>query len=390
MQDSVGKFVEMSIPVPASGAPMAAAAVSKEIAFDDHSWTVHCYPRGAPGDPGAGDHLSIVLVNHTNARNAKVLFEAIVLCRADLAGGGGNNGVAPPRENYHTGSVLEYPARGTRRFPWPRVVSAADLRRRCAVGGYATVVCGLAVLRHNPIPAPPSTYAADLAGLLVDARRKFGRPDASFSVGGRTFDVVRRVLAARSAVLKAELDAASTTTSEASTTTTTTIRPEHGFSAATFCAVLVYVYCDRLPRGGEAGCAAAATTEEVGELLAAAEWYELGRLKQLCARRLWDGLCVGNVSRTLRYAVRGRCPELRSACIDFLTVGDNLKEAFPTEDFGWLMRNSPEVYEEIRRRFEAKSGGLAASGDDDDADAAAAAVAVVCTGSSSGQSSLSG
>ncbi|CAO2201640.1 unnamed protein product [Urochloa humidicola] len=389
MQDSVGKFVEISIAVPSPG--VDATVVSKEIAFDDHAWTVHCYPRGAPGEPGAGGHLSIHLVNHTNFCNAKVLFEAIVLCRADaIAGASGDaGGIAPPRENYHASSVFEYPAEGSRRFPWPRVVGVRDLQDRCAVGGYATVICGLAVLRHNPIPAPPSTYTADLAGLLDGARKKFGEPDAAFAVGGRTFDVVRNVLAARSPILKAELDATPATgrdTPDASTTTTTpvVVRPEHGFSAATFCAVLLYVYCDRLPRGGEVGCAV--TTELVGELLAAADWYELERLKLLCARRLWDGLSVGNVSRALRYAVRSRCPELRSACIDFLTVGNNLKEAFPTEDFGWLMRNSPEVYEEIKRRFEAKNnggdgGGEAAGGGDDDA--------VVCT-SSSGQSSLSG
>ncbi|CAL5012161.1 unnamed protein product [Urochloa decumbens] len=377
MQDSAGKFVEISIAVvPGAG---ACTVVSKEIAFDDHSWTVHCYPRGAPGEPGAGGYLSIHLVNHTNVRNAKVLFQAIVLCRAtDMAGAG----VAPPRDNYHASSVFEYPAEGSRRFPWPRVVGVRDLHDRYAVGGYATVVCGLAVLRHNPIPAPPSTYAADLAGLL-EARKKFGEPDAAFAVGGRTFDVVRSVLAARSSVLKAELDSAA---GDMPTTPAAmpTIRPEHGFSAATFCALLLYVYCDRLPRGAEVGCAV--TTELVGELLAAAEWYALGRLKLLCARRLWDGLCVANVSRTLRYAVKCRCPELRSACIDFLTVGHNLKEAFPTEDFGWLMKNSPEVYEEIKRRFEAKNGGggaLAAAGRDDNA--------VVCTTtSSSGQSSLSG
>ncbi|XP_039815190.1 BTB/POZ and MATH domain-containing protein 1-like [Panicum virgatum] len=305
MQDSVGKFVEISIPC--GGGPAAAAAaevVSKEIAFDDHAWTVHCYPRGAPGEAGAGagGHLSIHLVNHTNARNAKVLFEAIVLRRAAPVEVGGG---APARDNHHTSSVFEYPPEGSRRFSWPRVASARDVQERCAVGGYATVVCGLAVLRHNPVPAPPSTFAADVVGFL-EARKKFGDPDASFAVGGKTFDVVRKVLAARSPVLKAELEGGATT-------------------ASTFCALLLYLYCDRLPRGTECGCPV--TMDLVRDLLAAADWYGLDRLKLLCARKLWDDLSVATVSKTLWYADRYRCPELKSLCIDFLAVGDNFKNA---------------------------------------------------------------
>ncbi|RCV30939.1 hypothetical protein SETIT_6G136200v2 [Setaria italica] len=313
---------------------------------------VHCYPRGAPGE--AGGHLSIHLVNHTNARNAKVLFEAIVLCRADAEATAAGVVVAPPCKNYHASSVFEYPPEGSHRFPWPRVVSATDLQQHCAVGGHATVVCGLAVLRHNPIPAPPSTYAADAAGLL-EARRKFGDPDAAFAVGGRTFDVVRKVLAARSAVLTAELDGAEVEppTTDGAGAAVPVARPRHEFGASTFCAVLLYVYCDRLPRGNECGCPV--TIELVRDILAASDWYKLDRLKLLCARRLWDGLSVETVSKTLWYADTYRCPELKSLCIDFLTVGDNFKNAFSTEDFGWLIQNSPSVLDDLRRRFEAKN-----------------------------------
>jgi speckle-type POZ protein len=341
--DSVGMFVEISIALPVAA---GAAAVSKEISFDDHTWMVHCYPCGAPGE--AGGHLSIHLVNHTNARNAKVLFEAMVLCRADAAATAAAAGaVAPPCKNYHASSVFEYPPKGSQRFPWPRIVSATDLQQHCAVGGHATVVCGLAVLRHNPIPAPPSTYAADTTGL---ARRKFGDPDAAFAVGGRTFAVVRKVLAARSAVLAAELDGAKVEPiNDGIDAAVPVARPRHEFGAATFWAVLLYVYCDRLPSGNECGCPV--TAELVRDLLAAADWYKLDRLKLLCARKLWDCLSVETVLKTLWCADTYNCPELRSLCIDFLAVGDNFKNAATsTEDFAWLMQNSPSVFDDWRRR----------------------------------------
>ncbi|XP_039855314.1 BTB/POZ and MATH domain-containing protein 1-like [Panicum virgatum] len=302
MQGSVGKFVEISIPC---GGPAAGDVVSLEIAFDDHAWTV--------------------------------LFEAIVLYRAAPAEAGGAGG-APPRENYHASSVFEYPAEGARRFSWPRVASARDVQERCAVGGYATVVCGLAVLRHNPIPALPSTFAADVASLL-EARKKFGDPDASFAVGGKTFDVVRKVLAARSPVLRAELDGGATVT------------------ASTFCALLLYLYCDRLPRGTECGCPV--TMDLVRDLLAAADWYALDRLKLLCARKLWDGLSVATVSKTLWYADRYRCPELKSLCIDFLAVGDNFKNALRRGGLRLadeeLAAGGPRDLDELRRRSSCSS-----------------------------------
>ncbi|RLM61162.1 hypothetical protein C2845_PM14G10520 [Panicum miliaceum] len=363
MQDSVGKFVEISIPCGGAGVPAAADVVSKEIAFDDHAWTVHCYPRGAPGEAGAGagGHLSIHLVNHTNARNANVLFQAIVLCRAAGDGGGG---VAPAGDNYHASSVFEYPPEGSRRFPWPQVATARDLRERCAVGGYATVVCGLAVLRHNPIPASPSTFAADVAGLL-EARKKFGDPDASFAVGGKTFDVVRKVVAARSPALRAELEGGATVVEEeeeegevsSTAAAMPVVRPEHEFKASTFCALLLYVYCDRLPRGTEVGCPV--TMDLVRDLLAAADWYALDRLKLLCARKLWDDLSVATVSKTLWYADRYRCPELKSLCIDFLAVGDNFKNALRRGGLRLsdeeLAGDGPRDLDELRRRSSCSS-----------------------------------
>ncbi|KAF8697361.1 hypothetical protein HU200_035954 [Digitaria exilis] len=378
MQDSVGKFVEISFPW--GDAEVAPAVVSKDIAFDDHAWTVHCYPRGAPEEPGAGAHLSIHFVNHSNARNAKVILEAVVLRRADASDVAA---IAPATNNFHASSVFEYPSEGSRRFPWPRVATARDLHEDCAVGGYVTVVCGLMVLRHNPISAPPSTFASDLGG-LVEARRKFGDPDASFSVGGRTFDVVRNVLAARSPVLTAELDGATATTVDdvatgVDTDTTTTVqeeesaggtveetvpvpvvvRPRHEFNASTFCAVLLYIYCDRLPRDNECGCPV--TMDLVRDLLAAAEWYKLERLKLLCARWLWSGLSVATVCRTLWCADRYKCPRLRSLCIDFLTAGDNIQKAY-TYDFDWLILKSPSVNDEIKRRLDNKQNNVAGAG----------------------------
>ncbi|OEL17192.1 hypothetical protein BAE44_0021789 [Dichanthelium oligosanthes] len=325
MQDSVGKFVEINIACAGAGLP---AVVSKEIAFDDHAWSVHCYPRGAPGEAGAGGHLSIHLVNHTNVR--KVLFEAIMLRRAASRDVGtvasscpSARTTAPAASTSTMGGLPVVPLASDRQHQGP----SGALRRRW-LRHRRVWARGTAPQRH-PGVVNPSEHL-----------RKFGDPDASFAIDGRTFDVVRKILAARSAVFKAELEGAGGDTP--------VIRPEHKFKACTFCALLLYVYCDRLLRDNECGCPV--TVDLLRELLAAADWYALDRLKLLCVRKLWDDLSVASVSKMLWYADRYKCPQLKRMCIDFLAVGDNFKNAFSTEEFGWLIQNSPSLLDELRRK----------------------------------------
>ncbi|KAL6646411.1 hypothetical protein ACP70R_018019 [Stipagrostis hirtigluma subsp. patula] len=351
MQDCVGEFVQIDVEYAGPESLAVGAVFSKDIAFGDHAWTVHCFPRGAPDDDGAGEYLSIHLVNLSRAKNARVLFEASVLGRAAAGAAAASDVVTPPGLYCTCRRLVEYPAKDSFRWRLPKIARTSDLAEHCVVGGHIAVVCGVVVLRHSgPIPLPPSSYAADLDGLWP-RKRPLGEPDVSFAVDGDTFPVNRRVLAARSAVFKAELlaDGAPDAAPE-SDRGMPVIRPRHEIRAATFRALLVYIYCDRLPRDGECGGGGGLSTELLRELLAAADLYALDRLKLMCAKKLWEEMSVETVSKTLWYAVRHACPELKKACMDFLAMAENMGQVAVTEEYVWLAQNSPSIVQELRDR----------------------------------------
>ncbi|KAJ1268124.1 hypothetical protein BS78_07G112800 [Paspalum vaginatum] len=356
-QDVVGKVVEISIECANGLGSLAAGDVlSKDIVIGDHEWTVLCCPRGAPPPgAGAGEFLSVQFVNRTNASNALVHFLVIVLGRA-AAGAG-----APPTVFCSsTQGFEEYPSQG----PVPRKFSSfamgagnsarcyvrtRDLVDMCGVCGHITVTCGVTVLRHNLTPVPESTYLAD----IQDLREKnlFGEPDVKFAFGGdggdgddgsKKFSLHRRVLSARSPVLKAQLEGSMAEGSMA------VIRPGNHISVSTFVALVVYLYHDRLPKASECR---GYSVELFRQLLAAADWYGIERLKLLCARKLWDDyMSVHTVCKTLWYARTYNCQKLRKACEEYIAAPQNKLFAF-SEEFHWLRTNATDLFDEIHAMY---------------------------------------
>lgn len=382
----MGKFVEFNIDF--TGAESLAVAVSKDLSFNGDVWRVQCYPCSAAGDDGAGEFLSVHLVNKRTARSGRLLFEAMVLGRG--AAGAKVASTSPPPIVYRAVQrIVEYP-KDPARLPMTRIFRTRELAEQCTVCGYVTVVCGVVALRHNPIPVPPSSLVRDLAGLEVQNR--YGAPDVTFVVAdGKSVDANRSVLAARSPILKKILDdaaadfkfavdqvksdpdggtmeedsskppAAAVTVDgddeEAVGMKEDCVRPPAkiivdalgGLQAWTFYALLVFIYCDRLPRDKEC-CGAPVTTELLRDLLAAAARYRLHRLKLMCARKLWEDMSVDTVIKTLWYAHEYNCRELKNACINFVVADGNSVRVMVTKDWTWLSQQLPTIMDEFKQR----------------------------------------
>ena len=87
-----------------------------------------------------------------------------------------------------------------------------------------------------------------------------------------------------------------------------------------------FMYTDELPSISElAGSASTWTsTVVVQHLLAAADRYGLDRLRILCESKLCDELTPETVATTLALAEQHHCAELKSACLRFAAVRENL------------------------------------------------------------------
>ena len=74
-------------------------------------------------------------------------------------------------------------------------------------------------------------------------------------------------------------------------------------------------------------------------LLAAADRYALERLRLLCEARLCEDVSINTVATTLALAEQHQCIQLKSVCLKFIALPENLKGKtfIPVPPFGFLI-----------------------------------------------------
>ena len=166
--------------------------------------------------------------------------------------------------------------------------------------------------------------------------------DVTFKVGGETFAAHRCVLAARSRVFKAELFGPM----KEGTATAGVIHVED-MDARVFRAMLEFIYRDSEPEL-EKGDDEADIWQQ---LLAAADRYDLERLKLMCEDKLCGFIDVKTTTAILALAERHSCDGLKKACYDFLAAPGNAKTVMATHGFDHLISSSPSVVKELLVMF---------------------------------------
>ncbi|KAJ4804927.1 BTB/POZ/MATH-domain protein [Rhynchospora pubera] len=201
-----------------------------------------------------------------------------------------------------------------------------------------TVKCTVNVMKGTRLQAttpcnivvPPSNSNQQFARLLETS----DGADVTFVVKGERFKAHRCVLAARSAVFKAELFGCMRE-KRANTITVDDIE------ASVFKAMLYFIYSDSLP-DFEANSRSMAQ-----HLLVAADRYDLERLKLLCEDLLCKNLNVSTVANTLLLAERHNCNQLKTQCLQFMSYREVLKTVALTEAFHFLMKSFPSFLKDI-------------------------------------------
>jgi len=92
-------------------------------------------------------------------------------------------------------------------------------------------------------------------------------------------------------------------------------------------ALIHFIYWDALPDMEElVGLNSKwASTLMAQHLLAAADRYALERLRLLCEARLCEDVAINTVATTLALAEQHQCIQLKSVCLKFIALPENLK-----------------------------------------------------------------
>ncbi|XBJ20532.1 hypothetical protein VPH35_011346 [Triticum aestivum] len=189
------------------------------------------------------------------------------------------------------------------------------------------------------IEVPSSNICDHRSHLLVT---KLGA-NVKFEVGSEMFDAHRCVLAARSAVFRAELFGPMKEGTMAGPIQIQDMEPD------VFKALLMEV-------GGIAG--------EVGpevpwmqHFLAAADRYDLQRLKSMCEDRLLKHIDLISVSAILGVAARHHCYELEEACLEILKFQSaaGLRDVMATNDWQHISTTDPSVMYELITKLASKA-----------------------------------
>ncbi|KAJ3700800.1 hypothetical protein LUZ61_004505 [Rhynchospora tenuis] len=204
-----------------------------------------------------------------------------------------------------------------------------------------TTPCGIAVPTSNfGIAVPTSNLNQHFVHLLENG----DGADITFIVKGERFKANRCVLAARSAVFNAELFGCMKEKGKKIITI-------KDIDAPIFKAMLYFIYSDSVPDFEGNSDDYVDEKKDVilmaQHLLAAADRYDLERLKLMCEDFLWKNLNVSTVVSTLIMAEQHNCNQLEAECLRFMRYPVNFKAVALTDEFDDLKTDFPSILKKI-------------------------------------------
>ncbi|KAK3016173.1 hypothetical protein RJ639_007013 [Escallonia herrerae] len=318
--------------------------IGKYIASDTfvvggHLWAIYFYPDGKSAEDNS-TYVSLFIALASEGTDVRALFELSLLDQS---------GKARHKVHSHFGRALEsgpYTLKyrgsmGYKRFLKRTALETSDYLKddcllvQCTVGVVKSQTEGPKIYSISP---PPSDIGQHFGQLLESAEGT----DINLEVDGEIFPAHKLVLAARSPVFRAQLYGPMRDHD------TQWIKVEE-IEAPVFKALLHFIYWDALPDMQElAGLSSKwASALMAQHLLAAADRYGLERLRSLCEAKLCEDVAINTVATTLALAEQHHCLQLKSVCLKFVALPENLKAVMQTDGFEYLKESCPSVITEL-------------------------------------------
>ncbi|WVZ87232.1 hypothetical protein U9M48_033905 [Paspalum notatum var. saurae] len=304
---------------------------SRNFSVGGYNWNITLYPDGYQTADNA-QFVSVYLAAGGGQAGVRAKFSLSV------PGKDGKVWIQRSTEQHNPQQVIfgSTGGGGFDRWGWNRFIAKSrlgpllrDNHDRFTIRCVLTVIKDPVVEDVVAIAVPAPSVLQDLAGMLKSGVGA----DVTFVVGGQRVPAHRCVLAARSAVFKAELLGAMREKGTAH------VRIDD-MEPSVFEALLHFVYTGTLPDG----CDVVAGKNNVlmmQHLLVAADRYGLHRLRLMCEEKMCRSVDAETVATTLALADQHQCAQLKNACLSFLVSSGVLGTVRDTNGFHHLAASCP-------------------------------------------------
>jgi speckle-type POZ protein len=322
--------------------PNGECIASRHFRVGGYRWIIQCYPNGYKADHD-GSTSFYLLLDQGNVVDPVTVHYGFSFVDVNQAQGCGDSSLltrAEEARKFSSRDAYSFPCSVTTRrtFEKSKHLKNDSFTIRCdiVIKKEVTVTNAHAAVPANNVSRARGDIEQHLAGLL---RSGLGA-DVTFQVGGETFAAHRCVLAARSAVFKAQLFGPMK-----EGTTTNSVIPVSDMEERVFQVLLDFVYSDGVTD-------LRVETEEDGimwqHLLVAADRYDLPRLKLICETMLCAYyINTSTVASILALADQHHCRGLKETCLNFLSTPANLKEVMVVDDLDHVISSCPSVLKEL-------------------------------------------
>ncbi|KAA3473249.1 BTB/POZ and MATH domain-containing 4-like protein [Gossypium australe] len=295
----------------AKGMGVGKHIASESFTVGGYQWAIYFYPDGKnPEDHST--YVSVFVALASEGTDVRALFELTLL---DQSGKGKHKVHSHFDRALESGPyTLKYRGSmwGYKRFFRRAMLETSDflkddcLKINCTVG---VVVSETDCPRLHSIQVPESDIGSHFGILLENEEGS----DITFNVFGEKFHVHKLVLAARSPVFEAEF---SDRMEDDNEIVVTDMEPK------VFKALLHFIYRDSLIDDEEFVGTSSSSMPSVSDalaakLLAAADKYDLPRLRLMCESVLCKDISVNSVANILALADRHHAMDLKSVCLKF-------------------------------------------------------------------------
>uniref|UniRef100_A0A5B7B2I5 Putative BTB/POZ and MATH domain-containing protein 4-like n=1 Tax=Davidia involucrata TaxID=16924 RepID=A0A5B7B2I5_DAVIN len=323
----------------AKGMGIGKHIASENFTVGGYQWAIYFYPDGKNPEDNS-TYVSVFIALASEGTDVRALFE---LTLVDQSGKGKHKVHSHFDRSLESGPyTLKYRGSmwGYKRFFRRAMLETSDylkddcLKINCSVG---VVVSAIDCSRLHSVQVPESDIGAHFGMLLENMEGS----DVVFNVAGEKFNAHKLVLAARSSVFRSNFFDGSE--GDKQEIVVTDMEPK------VFKAMLHFIYRDALIDdelvASSSSCLSSVSDTLTAKLLAAADKYDLGRLRRVCESHLCKDISVNSVAKTLALADRYHATELKAVCLRF--AAKNLAAVMRSDGFEYLKENCPSLQSEL-------------------------------------------